>query len=161
MSTHQGPRYSFGYRKAGAQGVGSTGTLHRQASPVVLRLPRSSQRTISWSGGRRKAWAGWVAPQGFWVWARKGGRSPGRQVMTGSDGNTHWRAYTSRLAGWGCLHIQGHSWGRRHSHTPAWASCLRLPAPVSSRLPLTPAACVTRGTSVAGGLAIRVQEASV
>lgn len=35
-----------------------------------------------------------------------------REVPGDGGSDTHWWPCTSRLAGWGCPHIQGHSWGR-------------------------------------------------
>lgn len=159
-------------------------TLQRQASPEVPTLPRSSQRTISWSAGTkwvlaRQVGMGWTQsgqtgdrvgclPRDAGVWAGLQDRG-----LAGSQGkcqvtcrcDTHCWACISRLAGWGCLHIQGRSWGREggssvappcpHSAQPA------TPVPVGSPSPLTAAACIAWGTCITRGLAIRVQEAGV
>lgn len=86
---------SLGHSKAGSEVLetaDSTRTLQRQAPPVALRLPRSSQRTSSWAGDRRKAPADWV---------RMGG-SPGilgmgwkRGVISNSTGyERRWSRYS-------------------------------------------------------------------
>ena len=92
----------------------------------------------------------------------------GREAWEGAgDGvcDTHWWAYTSRWAGWGCPRSRRHSWGRqrvvRGIPRPPTPYGLLLPAPTGSRSPLTAAACVAWGTRVTRGLAVRVQEAGV
>lgn len=47
------------------------------------------------------------------------GKSPAWQVMSRCGHNTHWRACTSLLAGWGCLRIQEHSCGRQTLSHPS------------------------------------------
>lgn len=127
-------------------GRGGICTLQRQASPVVPKLPRSSQRIISWSGGTKQVLVS------RWEWdrhclGRQGQNGPlpedhGLQVrgLVGGprDGgcDTHWWACTSRLAGWGCPHIRGHNWGREQVVSgifiyPQSTTCFPQPPPTS------------------------------
>lgn len=67
---------------------------------------------VSGLGAGGKHWQGWewAALQGAWIWAGKLGFGGG---VGPSPAGSHGWACTSRLAGWGCLHIQGHICGRR------------------------------------------------
>lgn len=67
-------------------------------------------------------WQKGMAPQGSWGWGQAPGLGSGGQPgeVPGDGGcDTHWWACTSRRAGWGCPHTQGHSWWREGGSSAA------------------------------------------
>lgn len=114
-------------------------------------------------------WQDGMAPQGMRGWGWSPGLGPSgqpREVLRDSGCDTHWWVCTSRLAGWGCPRIQGHTWWREGGSSavlpcPHPGQHLLPPVPAGSPSPFTAAACVAWGTRITCGLAIRVQEAGV